>query len=662
MHHPASGSYTHERHDLPILLDRLLLHAQDLPYRNVACFMGLGNHGGHPTRRHIAEVARWGTEHPEAELVFSTLTRFGDALRAESQASPEELFPVHSAEINFAPRGIYAANARFKFAYRKVEAALQRADRLATAVSAATGSAPPNLREPWEALLFNTFHDILPGSSIERVFDEQLDWLGSAAHAVRKTEQQAIQALVARVDTRVRPPAADMPSGVPILAFNPHPWPYTGELELEANLDYRPIWKYASCPDELPAAVRDPQQGLLPYQFIETENIYVPRINFRKRLVVPVEIPALGWKLLEYAYDEQAVKTPIQSAVSAQGSSIQNGTWQVSARVGEEGVTILRAGQPLFSDLGLQALTVEDPWGPWGDFEDSPASLSLTEVRQVWKVTRAEVTESGPLRACLRVRLEAGRSRLDLAFSLFHNRDAVDVRARVLWDERCARLKLAFPGHFTSAAYAVMGGSVERPSCGEVPGGRWARLRGGLLPFGFASDGLYGFNLTPAGVFQATIARASRYTHEGQAQLDEYPWYPVMDCGELRFRFLLAAGPDGLENLERLADELEQPPLAVQVSPAQGSWAPSGSLASLAPNTLQLLTLKPAENQDGWILRLQSHDPAPVTPRWTWQGQEMSLATLQPHQIATYLFRPEGGAYTAAPVHLSILEEPDETF
>jgi alpha-mannosidase len=232
------------------------------------------------------------------------------------------------------------------------------------------------------------------------------------------------------------------------------------------------------------------------------------------------------------------------------------------------------------------------------------------------------------------------------------------VRARAMWDERCARLRLALPGGFSSATYDVMGGSIQRAACGEVPGGRWVKLQGAGQALGFASDALYGYNLTPDGVLQASVARASRFTHEGRADVEDYPWYPVMDCGELRFNFLLTTD---LNSLPRLAAELEQPPLVVQVSPAPGDWGKTGSLGSLSPQTIQLLTLKPSENGPGWVLRLQSTSSEVVTPQWTWQGQEMRLPPIQPFEVATFLVQKKSGAWSADPIRLTLLEEPYET-
>jgi alpha-mannosidase len=637
VHHPTVGWYGTERDEMLKRLDGLLAQADaqgGSGPRVIPCLMGLGDHGGHPTRRQMDEVRSWAAAHPQVRVVFSGLTRYFDAVKTEIRTRPDLAIPVFRGEINFAPRGVYAANARFKFAYCKAEAAVRRAERIASGIAAASGTQPLDLREAWDAVLFNTFHDIMPGSSVERAYDEQHDWLSLAPHAARRADQQAFNVLSARVDTQVRRPVADMPGGVPFLAFNPHPWPYQGFLELETGLDYRPIWKYSDHPQDLPVAVRAPE-GPLPLQKMEVESLYATFLNIRTRAVVPVTLPPFGWKVLEMAYDEEAPALPPAQPVHSGANTISNEQWEVSAALGAQGVQVSHQGSPVFGAGGLAVVTIEDPWGIWGDFNDSPESLSLTTVRQRWSVTRVEVTEPGPLRATLRVRLEGGRSRIDLAFALCAGRDALDVEARAFWDERCARLELALEGGYTQAAYDVLGGQVQRASVGEVPGGRWVHAQGPNGEIGFASDALYGFNLTPRGDLLASIARATRYAADAPAAVEDHPWRPVLDSGELRFRFLLTT--DG-KALPHLAAELVEPPLAMTVTPSAGDWARSGSLLSLEaePQSVRLLALKPAEDGRGWILRLHSQVKHELKVGLTWLGQAIYLPGLAPLELATY--------------------------
>ena len=646
VHRPPIGFYGNERHDLMTRLDELLARASGSTLKNVACFYGLGDHGGHPTRHMLADIHLWADTHPEVRVLFSGMERFFDSISQELDVLGEEILPTVKGEINFTGRGIYAAVAKFKFAYRKVEASLIRAEQFGAAVSAATGKPAPNLSEAWEAVLFNTFHDALPGSSIERVYNEQLEWLGSAAHAVRQAELMTLRNLAENINTLVRTPAYDMPAGISFLVVNPHPYTYQGPVELEANLDYRPIWAYENRVSELPVAVIGPDGDRLPCQIIEPEHQYSPHLPFRTRVITNVTLPPFGWSVFEYAYEEGAPVILVSNITTAQEDRIGNGIWEVRAHPGETGVRIYCEGKPLFADPGLFAVTVEDPWGVWGGMFEEPESIDLSKVLRTWKISRVEAIERGPLRSTLQVRLEAGHSQLDLAFSLTQGRDVLDVSARLFWDERCARLKLGFPGMggYQAVTYEIPGGSITRGGVGEVPGRRWALAQGTAGDLGFASDALYAYNLKD-GIFYTTLARATRYTADYLASPDEHPWRPVVDRGELRLRFLLTRNT---EQLARLADQLEQPPLVWPAPSLPGPWGRSGSLFSLAPDELRMIAIKPAEDGNGYILRLHNPTGRDLQPHLTWLDQQLPLKPILPKGTLTFrLMHDDKGIWSA---------------
>jgi alpha-mannosidase len=183
----------------------------------------------------------------------------------------------------------------------------------------------------------------------------------------------------------------------------------------------------------------------------------------------------------------------------------------------------------------LRALTVSDEWGTWGGMNEEKESLDLSQVLHDWKIERVEVLETGPLRSRLWVRMSGGNSWMELVFSLEQGRKAVDVAARVLWNERAARLKIVI-GQAQQAEFQVPGGTVTRGECGEVPGGRWVRLFNGEHTDGFASDALYNFDLKD-GSLRATIVRASRFACDRRQSAEVEPWRPTLGTGELRFAF-----------------------------------------------------------------------------------------------------------------------------
>src|SRR2546430_4786429 len=70
---PAVGWYGCEREEMTKRLDAYLEAASKSDLLNVACFFGLGNHGGGPTRRHVDEIRAWRQRHPQVRLIFSGL-------------------------------------------------------------------------------------------------------------------------------------------------------------------------------------------------------------------------------------------------------------------------------------------------------------------------------------------------------------------------------------------------------------------------------------------------------------------------------------------------------------------------------------------------------------------------------------------------------------
>jgi alpha-mannosidase len=577
---PYDGAYYSERDDIVTKLDGLLKAAGENGDEHIGCFYGIGNHGGGPTRRLQDDIEAWTAAHPEVKVVHSGLHRFFAALQAVAQREGEDFYPTFEGELNYCLRGCYASMAKFKFAFRRTEALVERTETVAEAIAAATDTAAPDLGKAWDALLFNSFHDILPGTSIERAFDQQLDWMGSAAHLCGEVELEALHILAQRVDTSVPPVEGDFPTAVPLLICNPNPHRFSGLVELEAGIDYRPIFSYAERPDDLPLELRGPDGALLPFQLIETEHNFLTFLPWRRRVLLPVGLAPLGWQVVTLGYVEGAEKTPITlpNLVSApEPGVLDNGLYRIEAKVGAEAVLIFHEGREIFGGKGLSALTLDDPWGSWGGLSEEPESLLPLNIRHTWKIEQIETVESGPLRSRLWVQLTAGASRLELTFALSQGREAVDVAARVIWADRSARLKLVLPAG-EQAEYEVPGAVVKRGPAGEVPGGRWVRLLGDDgQNCGFASNALYSFDALD-GAVRPTIVRSTRYATDRRLDATTEPWRAATDMGELRFNFLLSPGGD---ELPQLARELEMPVLVNTVVPAPGEWPRSGSMTDI---------------------------------------------------------------------------------
>ena len=626
-------AYCSERHNLLEILDTTLEGARKEPLVHVGVLMGLGNHGGGPSRRHIQDARDWAAAHPEVELRFSTLHGFFKDLGAEITETNLQV-PVWQGDMGFCLRGCYSSVMKFKAPYRRSETGLAAAEIAQGVIGAATQTpARTRLEAAWDGVLFNSFHDVLPGSSIERAMEDQIALTGQVIHTAQEAQLEALNILAERVDTSVPAPAhPDKPTDVPILVWNGQAKPYQGWVELEACLDYRPDFKHSAEIGSLPLSLDGPSGEPVAFQEIDTEHHAMRGGAWRKRLLVHTEIPALGWKVFRLGRREEgftpAAPEAAKSACAARDGDeplIENEDWSVSvSRPG--GLLIRHRGANFLGGDGILRLqTFKDIWGSWGGMDETPDSIKLREALTEWEIREAVIRESGPERVALWTRWEGGRSWMDLTFYLSRDAREVRVKSRLLWNERSARLKLMLPGS-GKLEMQVPGSRAERPQVGHLPAGRWVR-RGDL---GFISDVLSDVDATEGGL-GVTLARASRYANDVKTEADAQPWLPAVDCGELKYEFWLAPGDADLEALSR---DLLCPPATLTCPAARGDWADSGSLGHLEPSHLQLLSATDPDGQ-GLRVRVQNPSAAKCDAWFVLAGQRHALGTLLPFQIRT---------------------------
>ena len=625
------GWYGCERDEVPRRFDQLVPLAAKSRLRNIAMFIGLGNHGGGPSQRLVDDVRAWGAAHPQFEVRFAGLHSFFAALRRELAAPHAPQIDEVHGELSFSMRGCYASVARFKHGYRRAEHELLRAERT-TALLHGAGLAPAaDLAGAWESVLFNSFHDILPGSSVERAFDEQIDEVGGARHAVRGAAFRAFNHLIPKIRIALPAVGRDHPKAVPFLVWNPHLRPVQTFVELEACLDHRPIGAYRDRVQELPLEARVGGRRTA-LQVIATEHDCFPNLAWRRRVLVPMTLPAAGWNIATLGWVEGAVSPAWPGRATGRGQTIGNEFYRISARPGASGIHVRHRGRRLFGAKGLHPVTVADQWGSWGGMAEEPGSVRLTREIGRWKIARAAVIESGPLRAALAVRLVTGRASVDLTLQLTAGVEEVAVDARVFTDLEAARIKLVLPGA-RSVVCEVPAGTARRTAEGEIPVLRWMKARDGRRGFAVASEVFSACDLE-AGSLRITLARATRYARDEPLDRPADWWRPTVDRGELRGRLLLlpADAP-----VELAADLLTQPPMVTMAwENRAGGLPPSASLAALTPADVRLLALKPASAGAGLEVRVQNLGKKICHPVLRLGDRSHRLGAIRPGEIATF--------------------------
>ncbi|MEJ0000339.1 MAG: MFS transporter [Verrucomicrobiota bacterium] len=131
---------------------------------------GIGDGGGGPGEEHLENLRR---SRSAFGLPQVTPGRVGDFFRELSRNA--EGLPTWKGELYLeAHQGTLTTHAEIKQANRRAEILLREVEWLLAAEKILGANPKEDLRPLWRQILFLQFHDILPGSSIRRVYDEAL--------------------------------------------------------------------------------------------------------------------------------------------------------------------------------------------------------------------------------------------------------------------------------------------------------------------------------------------------------------------------------------------------------------------------------------------------------------------------------------------------------
>ena len=152
------------------LLDRWETRFQKDGIRSMMLSFGWGDGGGGPTRDHLEFLIRAKDLEGLPRVSLSSPAQFFADLTQEGL--PKERY---IGELYFqAHRGTFTSQAKIKLKNRRAEFALREAEfwGCVSRTLKDFNFSPDSLKICWLKLLLNQFHDILPGSSIRRVYEE----------------------------------------------------------------------------------------------------------------------------------------------------------------------------------------------------------------------------------------------------------------------------------------------------------------------------------------------------------------------------------------------------------------------------------------------------------------------------------------------------------
>jgi alpha-mannosidase len=407
--------------------------------------VGEGDGGGGPMREDL-ELARrlrdlHGTPRTEWRRVADALPQ----VFAEAHEVPRwrgELYLEYH-------RGTYTSQGRIKQLNRRCENALRLAEFLAARQALqALGEGEEHRRaqreELWKQLLVHQFHDILPGSSIERVNREARTVLEAVLEAAEAQiaaylgEDVGGDRLVVNPLARERVEVAVLPEGDAVPAGD-------GAVPAEAGaepgqeltgFDGEPLWM---------AALRVPAAGV--YRLADCLEGAGGDETGGKGVAAEGVAGEAAFRVTE-----EGVETPFYRVRMDETGAIASLIDRETEREWSDGAM----------NTLVSAQDVPVRWDAWDI--DVDYELSLREER---RVLSTELLSVGDVAAVFRRRLRIGERSELLQDSIFyaHTR-RIDFRTRIDWRERHRVLKAAFPTTVNPPQLrsGVQYGWIERPT------------------------------------------------------------------------------------------------------------------------------------------------------------------------------------------------------
>jgi len=553
---------------------------------------GVGDHGGGPTRDMLDSGLR--LQSPDVvypKLQFGTAAGFFADLEKKL---PEMEVPTWKDELYFEyHRGVMTSQADTKQRIRHDEELLVNAEKFSS-FAMLYGYAYPQekLEDAWRRLLFDHFHDIMPGSGIAVNYLDAKRNLEEVARLGGEAMDGGLRRIAANV-------ATDAQRGVPVIVFNPLSWARMEVVEAEAQLPG------PASDVEVVDSAGAPAASELLENDARTNTV---------RLLLMASAPALGYRTY---YVRATAKPDPLSPVKASPNSLENDFVRVTVdpqtgcmvslfdkRSGTEALALAETdtGGPKDRVCGnlLQAFADKpkqwDAWNIDADFE-----------KQYWDIEKADevkLVESGPLRAVIRVKSHFQNSSFIQDITVYAGVPRVDVKMQADWHEKHILLKVAFPvsAHNDKATFEIPFGSIQRPTTRntpaekakfEVPAERWADLSDATHGFSLLNDCKYGYD-AKGNVLRLSLLRSPDFPD------------PHADEGHHTFTYSLYPHAGGWRDALTIRQgyELNYPLIPIVATNHVGTLPAEHSFLEVRENNVIVTAVKKAEDDDALIVRL----------------------------------------------------------
>ncbi|MDZ7290794.1 MAG: glycosyl hydrolase-related protein [candidate division KSB1 bacterium] len=569
------------------LVDWLRQYEANTGMTKMMILFGVGDHGGGPSLEMLDRIERLKTLDIYPNIEYGTAAQYLAWLKQQNL----EKIPVWRDELYLEyHQGTFTTQAKMKEYNRRSEELLTNAEKFSTLATLFGGSySRADLAEAWQHVLFNQFHDILPGSSIREVYLDAPERY-QTAHAIATFElKNAFHRISDKINT------TKIKKGIPVVIFNPLAWERSEVVTI--HLPEGDFNDYA---------VFDLDGREMPSQIFQQGKYKREMIFWAKN------VPSLGYTLYELRKQKP---TPQTNKLSISTTTLENEFFRITVDPDAGWIKSIfdkRHGKEILTGYGNELQILEDKPSAWDAW-----NIGLTGVKYPSKFRRVEIVENGPVRAILRITRDYLRPGVKKDFptedfpSTFFTQDVIlydggeriDFRTEVDWWEDKTMLKVAFPVAVqdTVATYEIPYGTIQRSTQMrnswekakvEVPAQRWADLSQSDYGVSLLNRSKYGHDIK-GNIMRLSLLRSPKWPD------------PTADRGKHVIEYVLYPHANGWREAGtvRRGYEYNNPLMAVLGEVHRGELSSVHSFVQLTPRNLVLTTIKKAEDSEAWVFQ-----------------------------------------------------------
>ncbi|MEC1524508.1 alpha-mannosidase [Neobacillus niacini] len=528
---------------------------------------GYGDGGGGVNRHMLEMRRRFDTLPGMPNVKTSTAGAFFDKLHQNVEESNSYIHKWDGELYLEYHRGTYTSQAFMKRMNRKLELMYRRAEFLSSWLSE-NGDWMGNdvLKDGWKIILRNQFHDIIPGSSIQEVYEDAREEYREAFELVNKLESQVIQCGMEQGDRSV-------------VLFNTAKHTGKKNVVIPQFADFAAgVWKNSS--GEVLTSQKHEDCWL-----VEVDRL--PAFGAATVTFAPVEAVTAA---SDFSYHDRTLETPFYTVE-------WNEFGQITKLYDKEADReVLAAGMKanilqIFEDRPL----AHDAWDIDIFYQEK-----MEEIRDL---IHFEVVENGELAFAIEAKWTYHHSEISQRVVFYHNHRRIDFETNVEWHEKRKLLKAAFPVDVrtTEATYDIQYGNVKRPTHWntswdlakfETVGHQWADLSEPDYGVSLLNDCKYGYDIKE-NTMRLTLLKAA--THPD----------PEADQGTHTFVYSLYPhiGDWRQAKTVEVAWDLNDPVLT-----AAGKWTKEASFLEADCDHIWIDAVKPAYDGNGMIIRVHEYE------------------------------------------------------